>query len=74
MAHRVYCIELAKENRDKAEAIMHGFCVDGDIDVKRMEYSYLGKMTTVQYWLTSNCDELVDHIEFELKENGIELF
>ena len=74
MAHRVYCIEVAKENRDKAEAIMHGLCVDGDINIKYLEYSHLGRITTVQYWLTSNCDELVDHVEFKLKENGIELF
>lgn len=74
MAFRVYCIEVAKENRDKAEAIMHGYCVDGDIDVKHLEYSRRGNMTTVQYWLTSNCDELVDHIAIRLEENGIELF
>lgn len=74
MAHRVYCIELAKENRDKAEEIMHEYCVDGDIDVKHLEYSHLGNMTTVQYWLTCNRDAIVDHVEFKLKENGIELF
>ena len=74
MAHRVYCIELAAGNRDKAEAIMLEYCVDGDINIKHMEYNRFNDLTTVQYWLTTNCDELVDHVEFKLTENGIELF
>ena len=74
MAYRVYCLELAKENRDKAEAILHGYYIDGDIDIKHSEYSRRNGMTTVQYWLTCECDELVDHIARQLKENGVELF
>ena len=74
MAHRVYCIELAKENRDKADAIMHWFYVDGDIDVKHLEYSRRGNMTTVQYWLTCVHEAVFDVMVNELKENGIELF
>ena len=74
MAFRVYCIEVAKENRDKADAIMHGYYVDDSIDVKHLEYSRRGTMTTVQYWLTCVHEAVFDVMVNELKENGIELF
>lgn len=74
MAYLVYCIELAKENRDKADAILHQYYVDGDIDIKYLEYSRRKDLITVQYWFTGACTELVDHIANELKKNGIELF
>ena len=71
---RVYCIELARENRDKADDIMHKYYVNNDIDVKSLNYSYRGKVETVQYWFTCTCDEDIETIAKELKENGIELF
>jgi hypothetical protein len=72
--YRVYCIELARENQDKADAIMHKYYVDGDIDVKHLENSRRNGMITVQYWFTCVCDDIVDHIARILKESGIELF
>lgn len=70
----VYCIELTKKDRDKADTIMHKYYVDGDIDIKHLEYSRRGQTTTVQYWLTGVHESIVGVMIDELKENGIELF
>ena len=74
MAFIVYCIELAKENRDKADAILHKYYVNNDIDIKHLEYSRRGDLTTVQYWMTCTCSEDLEVIAKELRDNGIELF
>lgn len=74
MAFRVYCMELAEENRERASAILYKYCVNGDIDVRQLEFSRRGKMYTVQYWLTCTCSEDLEVIANELKENGIEVF
>lgn len=71
---RVYCIELARENQDKADAILHKYYMANDIDVKHMEHSRRNGMITVQYWFTCTCSEDIEVIVNELKENGIELF
>ena len=71
---RVYCIELARENRDKADAILHKYYINGDIDVKYLSPSSRDRKPTVQYWLTCVCSEDLDKIAKELKDNGIELF
>lgn len=74
MAFRVYCIELAEENQERASAILNKHCVNGDIDVRHLEFSRRGGMDTVQYWLTCTCSEDLEVIANELKENGIEVF
>ena len=74
MAFSVHCIELAAENRDKAEAIMFKYSDNGDINIKYSEYSSFKKLRTIQYWFTCKQDACSDVIANELKENGIELF
>lgn len=71
---RVYCIELAKENQDKADKILHKYYVNSDIDVKYMMQSCRSGMTTVQYWLTCVCEDDLEAIANELNADGIELF
>ena len=71
---RVYCMEVARENQDKVEAILHKYYVNGDIDVKHMEQSRRGGLTTVQYWLTCVCSDDLDIIAKELRDSGVELF
>lgn len=71
---RVYCMEVAKENQDKVEAVLHKYYVSGFIDVKHMEQSRRGDLTTVQYWLTCLCSDDIEVIANELKAEGIELF
>lgn len=74
MAFVVYCIELAKEDRDRAEAIMSSYCADYKIDIKHLEYSYRGRLDSVQYWMTSKREDIFKAMVEELEENGIELF
>ena len=71
---RVYCIEVAKENRNKTEDILNKYCVNNDIDVKHFEQSYRNKMVTIQYWFTCTCSDDIETIANELKESGIEVF
>lgn len=74
MAFVIYCIELAKEDRDRAEAIMFNYCVDYKIDIKHLEYSCRSGMDSVQYWMTSKREDIFNAMVKELEENGIELF
>jgi hypothetical protein len=71
---RVYCIELAKTDQDKAEKILHKHCVDDEIDIKHMEQSYRYRIATVQYWLTCTVSDDLESIVNELKDAGIEVF
>ena len=71
---RVYCIELAKEDQDKAEKILHKHYVNNDIDIKHMEQSYRNHVTTIQYWLTCTVSDDLEGIANELKDAGVEVF
>lgn len=72
--YRVYCIELARENQDKADEILHKYDANGDIDIKSLSHSRRSGVTMVQYWFTCTCSDDIETIANELKSNGIELF
>ena len=74
MTFIVYCIELAKENQEKADEILRKYYVNNDIDIKHLEHSRRSGVTTVQYWMTCTCSDDLEVIAKELKDNGIELF
>lgn len=73
MAFNVYCIEVSESNQDKAEKIMGKYCDNGYIDVKSLNPSRRNGISTVQYWFTCICDEELDAMADELRENGIEI-
>lgn len=74
MAFLVCCIEVPREDREKAEAVMLKYIDNGDINTKYSEYSSLNGLKTIQYWFTCRRNETSDILAKELEENGIKLF
>lgn len=72
--YRIYCIEMAKKDEDKADSILEKYCANNDIDIKYLDHSRRNGIDTVQYWFTCTISDDIEVIVNELKANGIDVF